>query len=241
MQKLVFRLSVSVSQSVCQSVSLSVSQSVFLSVCQSVSLSVFQCVSLSVCQSVCLSGSQSVSQSVCLSVCQSVCLSVCLSVSQSVSQSVCLSVSQSVCLFADFYHKGGSNKALFNPAFSHYFWFIIPPHLKCLFQSPLARAADLHERLCYHQSLFILYPTSEIFAIPHPASRIPPQFHSFHISHQTLVGPSTDPSFAHLLEHYKCCRCKELCCPSNYSCGTTQRKIKLTQGLTANFSLLEDS
>ena len=81
-----------VSLSVCQSVSQSVRLSVCLSVYQSVRLSVCQPLSLSVCQSVCLS----INLSVCLSVCQSLSLSVCQSLSLSVCLSVCQSVSQTV-------------------------------------------------------------------------------------------------------------------------------------------------
>ena len=86
------------SVSLCVSVTLSVclSVSVSLSVCLSVSL--YLCLSVSLCVSVCLSVSISVCLCLCLSV--SVCLSVSLSVPLSVSVSVCLCLCLclSVCL-----------------------------------------------------------------------------------------------------------------------------------------------
>ena len=82
----------------------------------------------------------------------------------------------SVCLFVDSYHKRGSNKGFFNPPSSHYFWLIIPRHLKCLFRSLLVRVADLCECLHNRWSIFPCIPLVKFspFRSPQFYSFIPP-------------------------------------------------------------------
>ena len=69
-------------------------QSMCLSIWQSICLSMWLSIRQSMCQSMCLSICQSMCQFMCLSVCQSICHSIC----QSMCQSMCLSVRLSVCL-----------------------------------------------------------------------------------------------------------------------------------------------